>query len=152
MRFVVGELDHPQVLELLEEHLRSSRLHSPPESVHALDVQSLRHPEIAFWTVWEGDELLGCGAFRRLDASHAELKSMRTAYAHQRKGVGRAMLEHLLAEAIAGGFVRISLETGSPDAFAPARALYRDMGFDECGPFTGYVPDAYSVFMTRTLP
>lgn len=151
MRFVLGELNHPQVLELLEEHVRSSRLHSPPESVHALDVQSLRHPDIAFWTVWDGDELLGCGALRRLDADHAELKSMRTAYAHQRKGVGRAMLEHLLAEAQESGVARISLETGSPDAFAPARSLYRDMGFDECGPFAGYVPDAYSVFMTKSL-
>ncbi|APW41880.1 GNAT family N-acetyltransferase [Rhodoferax saidenbachensis] len=151
MRFVRDDLQHPQVLALLEEHLRSSRSHSPPESVHALDVESLRGPGIAFWTAWDGEDLLGCGALKRLDAQHVELKSMRTAYAHQRKGVARAILTHLLAEAQANGFARMSLETGTPDAFAAARALYRDVGFEECDPFEGYVLDPYSVFMTRQL-
>jgi putative acetyltransferase len=151
MRFVRDDLQHPKVLALLEEHLRSSRSHSPPESVHALDVESLRGPGIAFWVAWDGEDLLGCSALKRLDAQHVELKSMRTSYAHQRKGVARAMLTHLLTEAKASGFERMSLETGTPDAFSAARALYRDMGFEECGPFAGYVLDPYSVFMTRQL-
>ncbi|PWK85309.1 GNAT family N-acetyltransferase [Fulvimonas soli] len=142
---------HPAVHALLREHLQNMVLHSPPESIHALDVDGLRRPEISFWTAWEDGDLLGCGALKRLDSRHAELKSMRTAAAHLRKGVARAMLAHLLGEAKARGYRRVSLETGAAAAFAPAHRLYESFGFACCGPFADYVEDPYSVFMSREL-
>src|SRR5205814_8377599 len=111
----------------------------------------LRRPEITFWTVWESGELLGCGALKELDATHGEIKSMRTAAAHLRKGVARSMLAHILAEARRRGYRRLSLETGSAEAFLPARRLYETFGFDYCGPFDSYVEDPFSVFMTLEL-
>jgi putative acetyltransferase len=110
-----------------------------------------RRPEVTFWTVWEGDTLLGCGALQALDAHHGEIKSMRTASAHRRKGAARAMLDHIIAEAGRRGYARLSLETGSHVAFKPAHALYASRGFSFCEPFAPYKPDPYSVFMTRTL-
>ncbi|HMM65527.1 MAG TPA: GNAT family N-acetyltransferase, partial [Dokdonella sp.] len=107
------DLSGPEIRKLLGEHLRNMALHSPPESIHALDVEALRGPEISFWTVWDGDQLLGCGALRHLDAGHAEIKSMRSASLHRRKGVAAAMLQHILAEARRRGYARLSLETGS---------------------------------------
>ncbi|MFY9314317.1 MAG: GNAT family N-acetyltransferase [Burkholderiales bacterium] len=148
----LDDLTGPEIRALLEEHLRHMHELSPAESVHALDLTGLRKPEIAFWTVWSGSELLGCGALKELDPAHGEIKSMRTASAHRRKGVGRAMLERILAEARARRYARLSLETGAPDAFAPARRLYESFGFAYCGPFADYpVDDPNSVFMTRTL-
>jgi putative acetyltransferase len=134
--------------------IRRDDLHalSPPESVHALDLDGLRRPGITFWTAWSGRELVGCGALKELDPAHGEIKSMRTARAQRRRGIGRAMLEHILAEARARRYGRVSLETGSQPPFAPARRLYEGFGFDYCGPFAGYVADPNSVFMTRTLP
>ncbi len=126
-------------------------LHSPPESVHALPLEGLRAPEISFWSAWEGDELLGCGALKELDPRHGEIKSMRTVSAHLRKGVAAALLHHIVAEAQRRGYERLSLETGSMAAFAPARALYQRHGFRECGPFADYREDPNSVFMTRLL-
>jgi putative acetyltransferase len=126
-------------------------LHSPPESIHALDIEELRKPEITFWSVWEGTELIGCGALKELDAQHAEIKSMRTALSHRRKGVARLMLQHLLEEARKRGYRRLSLETGSMDAFDPARQLYASFGFVYCSPFADYKEDPYSVFMTKEL-
>ena len=125
--------------------------YSPPESVHALDLEALRHPSITFWTAWEGSDLLGCGALKQLDSTQAELKSMRTASAHLRKGVARAMLRHILAEARARGLRRVNLETGTPAPFAAAQKLYASEGFVECGPFADYVLDPYSLFMTKVL-
>lgn len=122
---------------------------SPPESVHALDLDGLRRPEITFWTAWSGAALLGCGALKELSPDHGEVKSMRTARAHRRGGVARAMLAHIVAEARRRGYERLSLETGSMAEFAPARALYERFGFGYCGPFAGYVDDPNSVFMTR---
>jgi putative acetyltransferase len=124
-------------------------LHSPPESVHALDIEGLRRPEITFWTAWEGGELLGCGALKELDARHAEIKSMRTAARHLRKGVAAKLLTHIIEEARRRGYRRLSLETGSAEAFEPARRLYAGFGFTYCGPFADYVEDPFSVFMTR---
>ncbi|HET9131525.1 MAG TPA: GNAT family N-acetyltransferase, partial [Terriglobia bacterium] len=126
-------------------------LHSPPESVHALDIESLRKPEITFWTIWQESELMGCGALKQLDSSHGEIKSMRTAAAHLRKGVATAMMVHILAEARRRSYRRLSLETGSADVFAPARSLYTRFGFRFCSPFADYVEDPFSVFMTREL-
>lgn len=151
MRIVVDDLRGEPIRALLEEHLASMHEHSPPQSVHALDLNALRQSEITFWTAWEGNTLLGCGALKHLDAQHAELKSMRTARNHLRQGVARAMLLHILAQARHRGYARISLETGSPEAFAPARALYTRNGFVTCGPFEGYFLDTYSVFMTLDL-
>jgi putative acetyltransferase len=127
------------------------RLHSPPESEHALDIEALRQPEITFWTVWENGELLGCGALKELDAQHAEIKSMRTSSSHLRKGVAKNLLKHILAEAKRRGYSRLSLETGSAAAFEPARQLYAKFGFTYCALFADYVADPYSVFMTREL-
>jgi len=140
-----------EIAALLQEHLDDMALHSPPESIHALDLKKLRRPEITFWTGWEGGELLGCGAIKQLDATHGEIKSMRTSNRHRRKGVAAAMLQHILEEARRRGYRRLSLETGAPAAFVPAREMYARFGFRECGPFADYVDDPYSVFMTREL-
>jgi putative acetyltransferase len=151
MRIIVDDLSGHDVHDLLREHMRNMHLHSPPESVHALDLDGLRQPEITFWTAWEGGELLGCGALKELDETHGEIKSMRTAAAHLRKGVGRRILQHILAEARRRGYRRVSLETGSGEAFQPAQRLYESFGFAYCGPFDGYVEDSFSVFMTLEL-
>lgn len=149
MQIRVDDLTGPEIAELLSAHLDHGNAHSPPESVHALDLAGLRTPDITFWSAWDGEELLGCGALRELSPEHAELKSMHTAARHRGKGVGRAMLEHILREARSRGYARVSLETGSMDAFAPARALYQRYGFAECPPFGSYKLDPHSTFMTR---
>lgn len=145
------DLTGPQIRALLEEHLRSMHSLSPPESVHALDLEGLRRPEVTFWTVWSAAGLLGCGALKQIDACHGEIKSMRTVAAHLRNGVGRAMVAHIIAEARRRNYTRLSLETGAQDAFEPARRLYEGFGFSRCGPFEGYAEDPNSVFMTMEL-
>lgn len=140
------------VLALLEEHLRSMHALSPPESVHALDVTRLKTPDIRFWTARDADgTLLGCGALKTLDATHGELKSMRTPEALRRRGAGRALLQHIVAEARSLGLTRLSLETGTAPAFGPALRLYASAGFVPCGPFADYREDPHSAFMTREL-
>jgi putative acetyltransferase len=151
VRIVVDDLSGPEIACFLEEHVRQMREISPPESKHALDLEGLRRPEVTFWSVQDDDELVGCGALRRLDARHAELKSMRTAVARKRGGVASLLLEHILAEARRAGFSRVSLETGSAAFFLPARRLYAKFGFTVCEPFADYRPDPLSIFMTRTL-
>lgn len=147
----LDDLSGPEIHALLEEHLREMRRISPPESVHALDLEALRRPDITFWTVWSGSELVGCGALKELDPGHGEIKSMRTASGHRRRGVAQAMLRHILGVALSRGYQRLSLETGSQAAFEPARRLYASFGFVPCPPFEGYVEDPNSVFMTRDL-
>ena len=147
----LGGLETPQVAGLLAEHLEEMRRYSPPESVHALDLGRLATPDLTFWSVWDGPAVLGCAALRELDATHGELKSMRTATAHRRRGVAAALLEHVVGEARRRGYRRLSLETGSPAEFAPARAMYAASGFTTCGPFGPYVDDEFSVFMTLEL-
>ncbi|HSV68576.1 MAG TPA: GNAT family N-acetyltransferase [Methylibium sp.] len=152
MHIHLDDLAGPAIHALLQEHLRSMHALSPPESVHALDLDALRRPEVSFWTAWsDAGALLGCGALKALDAEHGEIKSMRTAAAHLRQGVARALLDHIVAEAQGRGYRRLSLETGSMAAFEPARRLYADFGFVPCGPFADYAEDPHSVFMTRTL-
>ena len=151
MQIRVDDLTSPQVQQLLTEHLQSMHLHSPPESIHALDLAGLRQPEITFWSIWDGDELLGCGALKEIDPQHGEIKSMRTATAHQRKGVAKIMLQHIIAEAQRRSYTRLSLETGSMAAFEPARNLYASFGFEYCEPFGEYAIDPYSSFMTKDL-
>jgi putative acetyltransferase len=151
MEIRVDDVTGPEIVALLVEHRRSMFLHSPPESVHALDLDGLRRPEVTLWTVWQDTALLGCGALKELDRAHGEIKSMRTAEAHLRKGVATRLMDHMLAEARRRGYRRLSLETGSPSVFEPARRLYERFGFRACGPFGDYVEDPYSVFMTREL-
>lgn len=147
----IDDLSGQEIASLLQEHLRNMALHSPPESIHALDLAALRKPEITFWTVWQGPELMGCGAIKELDSRHGEIKSMRTSSGHLRKGVAAGLMRHMLKEAGRRRYRRLSLETGSMEAFAPARSLYAGFGFRFCGPFADYVEDPYSVFMTRAL-
>jgi putative acetyltransferase len=148
MRIEVDDPTRPDVLALLEEHLRNMHELSPRESVHALDVTGLVAPDITFFTARDGGVLLACGALKQLDAAHGEIKSMRTPAALRRRGAGRAMLHHLLGEARARGYARLSLETGSVEAFVPAQQLYAKSGFVRCGPFADYIVDPNSVFMT----
>jgi putative acetyltransferase len=151
MRIEIDDLTRPEVHALLNEHLANMYELSPPESVHALDLSKLRAPDITFWSVWEGDTLLGCGALKELSATEGEVKSMRTPRALRRRGAGRAVLVRILEEARSRGYRRLNLETGSAEAFAPARNLYRAFGFTECGPFGDYRPDPNSFFMTLEL-
>ncbi len=138
-------------MALLERHLAFAHELSPPEDVHALDLDGLTRPDIAFFSFRRDGELLGVGALRTLDADHGELKSMHTAQEARGQGVGSALVAHLLFEARRQGLRRVSLETGSMDAFAPARALYTRAGFEPCGPFGDYQPSPHSTWMTRTL-
>ena len=136
---------------LLRAHLADVTRHSPPDSVHALDLAALRGPDVTFWSVWRDGELAGCGALVEIDGAHGEIKSMRTAPTHLRRGVAAALLEHIFEVAHRRGYRRLSLETGSAAAFAPARALYAKFGFTRCGPFGDYSDDPFSVFMTREI-
>ena len=151
MEIKIDDLSGPEVAELLTEHLQSMAEVSPPESRHALNLDELRKPGITFWSVWLGHVLAGCGALKALDRQHGEIKSMRTAKAHLRKGVATTLLEHILSEAKRRGYCRLSLETGSMPYFEPAHRLYRKFGFKTCPPFEGYVEDPNSVFMTKEL-
>ena len=147
----IDDLSGSEIRELLQEHLASMRLHSPPESVHALPIEGLQKTEITFWTAWENGELLGCGALKELDPQHGEIKSMRTSSRQLRKGVATTLLNYIICEASRRGYCRLSLETGSMKAFEPARQLYAGAGFAACGPFADYVEDSNSVFMTKEL-
>ena len=147
----IDDLRGPEIAAFLEDHLHSMTLHSPPESIHALDLEGLRKPEITFWSAWENDELLGCGALKELDKNHAEVKSVKTASAHLRKGVAQQIMLHILEVAKTRGYTRLSLETGSMGAFLPARKLYEALGFSYCDPFADYILDENSMFMTKTL-
>ncbi|MCC2676094.1 MAG: family acetyltransferase [Ramlibacter sp.] len=151
MRIQIDDLTGPDIHALLEEHLAHMHELSPPESVHALDLSGLRGLDVTFWTVREGPLLLGCGALRQLTPTHGEIKSMRTPKGLRRKGAGRAVLQHIIGEARARGYRRLSLETGSQPGFEPARALYRSFGFTPCGPFGDYREDPNSIFMTLAL-
>ena len=151
MKIRLDDLTGASVSRLLNEHLSDMALHSPPESIHALDLTALRKPDVTFWCAWEGGELAGCGALKELNAEHAEIKSMRTAVTFRNKGVAKMMLEHLLCEAAKRSYKRLSLETGSMEAFYPARSLYSKYGFEYCAPFSSYQSDPNSVFMTIEL-
>jgi putative acetyltransferase len=151
MQIRIDDLRGPEIADLLRAHLAFCRATSPPESTHALDLDGLRVPEITFWSAWDGPDLIGCGALKEIDPAHGEIKSMHTAARQRGRGVGIAILKHIVAEARARGYRRLSLETGSMAAFAPARALYTGFGFTECPPFDAYKPDPNSVFMTMDL-
>lgn len=151
MKIRIDDLQGPEIVALLQTHVSFCRSASPPESAHVLDLDGLRVPQITFWSVWDGPELVGCGALKELDPTHGEVKSMHTAAKHRGRGVGLAVLQQIVAEARSRGYRRLSLETGSMEAFAPARALYAGFGFKECPPFDSYKLDPNSVFMTLEL-
>ncbi|MFI6168569.1 GNAT family N-acetyltransferase [Nocardia sp. NPDC051052] len=151
LRIVLDDLSGPEIAALLTEHLSELGAQSPAESMHALDLDALRRPEITLWSGWDGDTLAGCAALEHLDDEHAEIKSMRTAATHKRRGIASTLLRHLLSEATARGYRRVSLETGTQDFFIPAQRLYAAHGFEFCEPFGDYVLDPYSRFMTRAL-
>lgn len=151
MRVVEGDFSDPRVIELLRTHLATARANTAPGSVHALDPTGLQSPDITFWAIWDGENLVGVGALKCLSAEHGEIKSMHTAQAARRRGVGSAMLRHIIGTARARGMSRLSLETGSWDFFRPAHELYRRHGFVECPPFCDYVLDPNSIFMTLDL-
>lgn len=151
LRIERDDLTRPEIHQLLQEHLDQMYELSPPESVHALDLDKLRQADITFWSAWHGDSLLGCGALKELSPSHGEIKSMRTPQSMRRRGAGRALLAHIVEEARSRGYRRLSLETGSHQAFLPAQRLYESFGFTHTGPFGDYKPDPHSVFMTLEL-
>jgi putative acetyltransferase len=145
------DLSGSEIRELLQEHLANMRQITPPESIHALPIEGLRKPEVTFWSAWESGELLGCGALKALNPQHGEIKSMRTSLQHRRKGVAKAILDYIIGEARRRDYRRLSLETGSMEAFEPARELYARAGFTFCEPFADYIEDPNSVFMTKRL-
>ncbi|CAI2310536.1 GNAT family N-acetyltransferase [Vibrio parahaemolyticus] len=151
MRIEIDDLERPQVLALLEEHLQDMYATSPPESVHALDVSKLKLPSITFWTGWDGEQLLGCVAMSQLEDGHAELKSMRTTLSARKQGVASRLLNHVIEQAKHQGIQRLSLETGSMAFFEPAHRLYEKHGFAYSEPFGDYQPDPNSRFMTLAL-
>lgn len=151
LRLVEDDLSGAEIAGLLRLHLDEMHQWSPAESVHAMPIERLRAADVTFWSAWDGDRLAGCGALKQLDAAHGEIKSMRAAPAYRGKGVGRAILRHLVGEARRRGYVRLSLETGAGEGHLPARSLYASEGFVACEPFADYGPDPHSVFMTRTL-
>lgn len=147
----LDDLTGSEVATLIGEHLQNMALNSPPESRHALNLEELKKPEITFWSAWEQGQLVGCGALKELDNRHGEIKSMRTSSSHLRKGVARRILEHIIEEAKRRGYQRLSLETGSMSAFNPAKRLYASFDFQICKPFSDYIEDPNSVFMTKEL-
>ncbi len=151
MNIRVDDVTGSEVVNLVRQHLQGMAQHSPPESVHALGLEALRKPDITFWSVWDGAQLMGCGALKELNATHGEIKSMRTATTHLRKGVAASLMRHILDEAKRRSYRRLSLETGSGEPFAPAIELYTRFGFQTCGPFADYREDPFSVFMTIEL-
>jgi putative acetyltransferase len=151
MIIVKGDLDDPRILALLQLHITRARAATARGSAHALDASALRAPEISLWAVWNEGEPLGLGALKRLSPDHGEVKSMHTVEGARRRGVGSAVLRHIIAEAGKQGMTRLSLETGSWDYFTAARAFYGRHGFVQCLPFADYEPDPNSVFMTLDL-
>lgn len=149
--FKIDDLSDPRIHEFLEQHIQDMNSVSPPESKHALDIDDLRMSDITFWSVWDQNNLVGCGALKELDSSHAEIKSMRVSPALRGQGIATKLLDHILSQAIIKGYRALSLETGSMAFFEPARKLYENFGFRYCPPFASYKEDPNSVFMTLTL-
>lgn len=151
MRIEIDDLSRSAVHDLLNEHLANMYELSPPEQVFALDLSKLKAPEITFWTVWDDDLLIGCGALKELNSEHGEIKSMRTPARRRGRGAGRAVLGHIIGTARQRRYKLLSLETGTHPAFLPAQQLYRSAGFHESGPFAGYEEDPHSLFMELRL-
>jgi putative acetyltransferase len=151
VRIEVDDLSRPEVHALLAEHLANMHELSPTEYVFALDLGKMRAADITFWTIWDDERLVGCGALKELSPTHGEVKSMRIRVCARGLGAGRLVLKHIVAVARQRGYTRLSLETGTHAAFAPALSLYRSMGFEVSGPFGNYVQNEHSVFMRLQL-
>lgn len=151
MKIRLDDLSGPAVAEFLQEHIEEMSAISPAESMHALDLGGLRQPNVTFWTVWDDEALVGCGALKEIDAELGELKSMRTSSKHKQRGIASMLLQHVIGEAKRRGYRRLSLETGSMPFFEPAIKMYAKFGFETCGPFSSYEEDPNSVFMTMAL-
>jgi putative acetyltransferase len=151
MNIVVDDLSGPEIATFLNGHVEQMRSITPTEFAFALNLDELRKPDVTFWTVWDDGTLVGCAALKRLDARHAELKSMRTATDRLRSGIASRLLEHIIVEARQMGITRISLETGTDEFFGPARRLYAKFGFAPCPPFGDYEPSEHNTFMTLTV-
>ena len=150
-RIIADDLTGPEVTALLELHLSEMHRWSPACKVHAMPVERLRQPDVAFFSAWDGDTLAAVGALKHIDDTHGELKSMRAAPEYRGKGAGRAILMCLIDEAQKRGYTWLGLETGKPEPFKPAHTLYQKNGFAECDPFGDYVSDDFSLCMSRTL-
>jgi putative acetyltransferase len=151
MRILEDNLTGPEIRALLEVHFAGMLASSPPESCHFLDFDGLNASDVTFWSIWDGDELAGCGAVKELSPAHGEIKSMRTHADYLRKGAGAQMLEHIIATAHERGYARLSLETGSTPDFDAAHGLYLRYSFEYCPPFGDYIEDPFSQFMTLQL-
>jgi putative acetyltransferase len=149
--FAEGDLDSPDVRALLDAHFADMRSISPPDACHVLPAEGLRDPFVTFWSLREDGRLLAVGALKQLDPGHGEVKSMRAAADALGRGAGKAMLDHIVAEARRRGYARLSLETGSTEPFAAALRLYERNGFVPCGPFAGYKDTLFTCFLTRDL-
>jgi putative acetyltransferase len=147
----VDDLNGQDIFNLLNEHLQDMYAVSPAESVHALDMDQLKHPNITFWSIWSEGKLAGCGALKELNEGEAEIKSMRTSHDFRRQGVAAKMLAHIVMEAGKRNYHTLYLETGTVDFFIPAIELYKRFGFEECAPFANYVLDPFSLFMKKKL-
>jgi putative acetyltransferase len=150
-RIVRDDLTKPEVVALVELHLRAAHENSPPGSVFALDLTGLRDPQVTVWSAWDGDRVVGLAALKHLDETHGELKSMRTAPNYLRRGVGRMLLNHVIVEARTRGYRRISLETGTTAAFAAAHVLYEHAGFTACDPFGSYSDRVFAAYYTMEV-
>lgn len=150
-RIIEDDLTGPEVGALLALHLAEMHQWSPACKVHAMPIERLRQPDVTFYSAWDGDTLAAVGALKHLDERRGELKSMRAAPEYRGRGAGKAMLEHLMAEARARGYTWLGLETGAPEPFVPARTLYASYGFAECEAFADYVLDEWSTCMSRAL-
>lgn len=151
MRIIEDDLTGIEIRALLEKHFAGMLASSPAGSCHFLDFDGLNAPDVTFWSIWDAGTLAGCGALKALSSTQGEIKSMRTHADHLRKGVGAAMLKHIISVARQRSYVRLSLETGSSDAFLPARALYEANGFTYCPPFGDYAEDPFSCFMNLAI-
>ena len=147
----IDDLSDGAIDTLLQEHLEEMHKHSPADSIHALDSDSLTDTSITFWSARIDNELAACGALKEIDSGNAEIKSMKTSSLHLRKGLGKKILNHILTEANSREYSRVSLETGTSEAFLPARTLYEQFGFQECGPFADYRLDVHSTYYRKEL-
>ncbi|MDD1780099.1 GNAT family N-acetyltransferase [Enterovibrio sp. ZSDZ35] len=151
MEIRIDDLSGKEIQQLLFDHLKNMHEISPPESVHALDLSALQHPDVTLWSAWIDGELAGCGALKKIGPSHGEIKSMRTSPKFIRRGVAANLLAHIIQESRTLAFSRLSLETGTEPEFEPARRLYQRFGFEECEPFADYTTDPNSTFFTQVI-
>ena len=148
IKTIEGNFDNPKVNELLVNHFKELRSVSPENSCHVLDIKGLKAENIKFWSLWEEDELVGCGALKFLEKKHGELKSIRIADTFRKKNYGKKVIEHLILEAKKLKINKLSLETGAGNFFEPARKLFRNCGFKDCDPFDDYKENPDSCYMT----